>query len=776
MSVAMPAPPQSPKLKDYQIHMPPLGEGSYGVVYRATYRGISDRAVKIFKPHKVDLATVARELEKLSSVAEHPGIVTLHDFDLTADAPYYAMGLHAGETSHHTWRGRTLEDLCGRVDAREAWRLISEIADALAYLHRHHIIHCDIKPSNVLLTDESPPRVKICDFGQSRGSGVETFEAAGTPYYAPPEQLRAPHDSTEGSGFKWDVYSFGALAYKLITGKLPRLQDLSELVYDDGDPDATIVDASTEQSIVEGTLAGRINARELADMIEKEPKTVWPGKISRSKTVDIELKAVIEKCLSLDRTKRYSDMRETASALRAITRMKQTRRAHRLVGTFAALSVLAIGATGFAFTQMRNAHRASEAEKKARGDAEELVNFILFDLGEKLKPIGRMELLEHVSSNAETYFSSLAKDQPTARTLQILAGLLNSRGDVAFSQGDYNQAIEHYGKAYNIAFQLLENDVESSKLQTYAAQSLTNMGNVHLAKGHYDEALINYDHALELHRQQIDMAGGDFDPGLRQSVVACLMRIAEVNQQRDDLDSALEHFEEALELMRVTEAEFRAASDKQGSKIPGKPGVGRMPRGGGPPGGFSSRGPGPGPRFGAGSPQGTRPLTQRIAGVLESIGDIHFAKENFDESAENYLEALENYRALVTLDRRNTLPQEKIASTLDKLSQVHLALDNRLDAQLSLMNSLRIRERLSQQDPANLDWQLDVADNFAKLGSAIDFDIPGANLTALSHYRKALDILENLADDPEIAERREQLILRVESSIAEVIGSQLGEL
>src|SRR6056297_460007 len=114
--------------------MPPLGEGAFGRVYRATYRGISDRAMKVFRHGAVDLSTMARELEKLSLVAEHQGIVTLHDFDLLHDPPYYAMGLHANQNAEGVWETRTLEQLCGEVDEREGWRLVRGIADALAYL------------------------------------------------------------------------------------------------------------------------------------------------------------------------------------------------------------------------------------------------------------------------------------------------------------------------------------------------------------------------------------------------------------------------------------------------------------------------------------------------------------------------------------------------------------------------------------------------------------------------------------------------------------------
>ena len=762
----MPTPTQSevPKIKDYQIHMPPLGEGSYGVVYRATYRGISDRAVKIFKPNKVDLATVARELEKLSSVAEHPGTVTLHDFDLTADAPYYSMGLHARETAHHTWTGRTLEDLCGRVDPREGWRLIMEIADALAYLHRHHIIHCDIKPSNVLLTDETPPRVKLCDFGQSRGTGVETFEPAGTPYYAPPEQLRDPRGSGDGKAFKWDVYSFGSLAYKLITGKLPRLQDLSDLVTDSIDPDATIIDASTEESIVESvTGSTKVEAKRLADLIESDPVVKWPGRISRSRTVDIELKAVIEKCLSLDPADRYADMRETASALKEIMRMKTVKRAQRLMGTFAALSILALASTGFAFFQMSKARDASQREKTARADAEELVQYILLDLGEKLKGIDRQELLEHVANNAETYFSGLADDQKTVNQLQALAVIVNNRGDVAFKNKDYDEAMDHYSKAYDIAFQLLENEVESSILQHHASKSILHIGDVHMIRGDHKDALEGFERALEI-RRKLHEESGESGAG-QHELVECLVRIAEVHRKNDDADDSLEHYAEALTLMRESAA--------GGGERPWRPQLrfgGNRSRFGKPHGP-----PGAGPKKSTPPPGPGLLLYPRMALVLESVGDIHSRERDYVEATNSYQEALSIYEKIMLVDRR-TETREHIAAITSKLGRVYLALGNRVDAQIQFMAGVQLFKYLAERDSQNLEWQLGMAESYLDLGNATDLEIAGANLTALSSYRKALDLLEDLTTkDEAVIERRDTLTLQVESSIAKVIGSQLGE-
>lgn len=757
---------EGPRINDYQIHIPPLGEGSYGVVYRATYRGISDRAVKIFKPSRVDLATVARELEKLSSVAEHPGIITLHDFDLTADAPYYAMGLHARETAHRTWKGRTLEDLCGRVDSRESWRLITEIADALAYVHRHHIIHCDIKPSNVLLTDETPPRARLCDFGQSRGTGVETFEPAGTPYYAPPEQLRDPRGSGEGKAFKWDVYSFGALAYKLITGNLPRLQDLSELVTESIDPDATLVDASAEESIIESvTGSTRVEARKLAELIESEPVIKWPGRISRSKTVDIGLKAVIEKCLSLDPADRYDDMRETASALKEIARMKTVKRAHRLMGAFAALSILALAATGFAFLQMGKARDASEREKTARADAEELVKFIILDLGEKLRGIDRQELLENVAEIAETYFSGLADGEMTMKNFETLAFVVNNKGNVAFKNEDYEGALEQYSKAYNIAAQFIERGVESVELRHHASESLLHLGEIHMIRNDHKEALKKLENALQLRRKTYAESGESY--GGQRELVDCLVKIAEVKRLKDDAKNSLDYYEEALTLMREMAA--------RGGTNPGRP----QPRFGGDRFRVGSKLPGNKPASGKASSPSPQPpgplLNLRMAGVLEAVGDIHSGQRDYFEAANSYEEALSIYEKIVVVDRRPET-HERIAAITLKLGKAYLALGNRVDAQIQFMEGVQIFSQLAKRDPGNLEWRLGAAESYLDLGNATDLEIAGANINALASYRKALDLLESLeSGEASVIERRNALALQVESSIAKIIVSQPGE-
>jgi len=112
-------------------------------------------------------------------------------------------------------KGKSLEKLLkekGRLDILEACKIAFDVARALEYAHSKHILHCDLKPSNILI-DESLGEAKITDFGLARGLSSKGAKG-GTIDYLPPE---APEDYNEKS----DVYQLGLILYKMISGYLP---------------------------------------------------------------------------------------------------------------------------------------------------------------------------------------------------------------------------------------------------------------------------------------------------------------------------------------------------------------------------------------------------------------------------------------------------------------------------------------------------------------------------------------------------------------------------
>lgn len=542
------------KIKDYVIHYPPLGEGAYGQVFRATYRGISERALKIFRPGAVDLATMARELEKLSQVAEHQGIVTLHDFDLLHDPPYYAMGLHAYQNNDGQWETRTLERLCGHVDHREGWRLIRDIADAVAYLHRYQIIHCDLKPSNILLTDEIPHHVKICDFGQSRGLAAEDMHPVGTPLYASPEQLRNPRDSADGKGFRWDVYSFGVVAYKLLTGELPRLRGFAGAERGYFDPEATLYESQADFA---SSNAGKlIDGNQIATLVEAVEEIEWPSGFY----IPSDRKLLIEQCLSLDPRERPADMREVWNRIQQLDQQSVVKRARRLNTVFAILLVIALWASGFAFIQARKAKRATEeailasaASEKSAGAAVDLMLLFVSELNKgDISGAGADRLYSIVAENSKTFLENRSKDlMGSTRILRFSAQTAALRGRQAFERGDLEQALKDYTSAYEIRSELAEDAEPNDDLPLLVSRDLVEIGRIHELQGRYAEAAASYAEALEWRSQFAAGPEGVFSLAQVKELAATYKSLARVHALAKDDKQVVATLNEILSILKA---------------------------------------------------------------------------------------------------------------------------------------------------------------------------------------------------------------------------------
>lgn len=197
-----------------------LGEGGMGVVYRARHAMLRrPTAVKLLLPGRTEERSILRfEREvQLTASLSHPNIIAVHDFGRTAEGIfYYAM---------EYIEGLDLEALV-RVDgpqpAGRVRHILRQVAGALAEAHAVGLIHRDVKPANVMLSEGTldKDRVKLLDFGlvkdtSDRHPGMtDTRTLKGTPLYASPEAIRSPQDIDARS----DIYSFGAMGYYLLTG------------------------------------------------------------------------------------------------------------------------------------------------------------------------------------------------------------------------------------------------------------------------------------------------------------------------------------------------------------------------------------------------------------------------------------------------------------------------------------------------------------------------------------------------------------------------------
>src|SRR6516164_1974807 len=186
-----------------------IGRGGTGEVWTAHDTEL-DRAVAIkflfARPGFGQLADRLTKEARAASALNHPNIVTVYEVIQHQDTPLIVMEMVNGEPLGSA-RG-TPQPL------EQVVQLVLQIAKALAAAHAHGIIHCDIKPENILVRSDG--YVKVLDFGVARQIGRDAAAAriSGTPRYMSPEQARAELISPAT-----DVYSLGLVLYELVTGQ-----------------------------------------------------------------------------------------------------------------------------------------------------------------------------------------------------------------------------------------------------------------------------------------------------------------------------------------------------------------------------------------------------------------------------------------------------------------------------------------------------------------------------------------------------------------------------
>lgn len=254
-----------------------IGRGGMGVVYRAWHTELHRPvAIKMILGGKyTDPVAQARfqiEAEVIAAI-QHPNVIQVFEFGRHDDQPYFVLELVGGGSLADR------QEAAGPLAPKEAAALVAKLADGMAAAHEKGVVHRDLKPGNVLLTESGEP--KITDFGLAK-MGESDMTASGvivgTPSYMSPEQAAGKRREV---GTLTDVYALGAILYELMTGR--RL----------------FGGASVMETIYQ--------------VLNHEP--------SRPRTIDVriprDLETICLKCLEKDARKRYATTSELAADLRA---------------------------------------------------------------------------------------------------------------------------------------------------------------------------------------------------------------------------------------------------------------------------------------------------------------------------------------------------------------------------------------------------------------------------------------------------------------------------
>jgi eukaryotic-like serine/threonine-protein kinase len=200
----------------YQL-LEPLGKGGMAVVYRAQDLMLERSvAVKVLREDFSSDTTFQerfRQEAKAAANLSHPNIVTVHDFGLDNGQLFLVMEYIPGTDL------KTLIKQRGRFNSEEALPLLIQACAGIGYAHRAGLVHCDVKPQNMLVTPDM--RLKVTDFGIARAlASIHPDEQSevvwGSPQYFAPEQGTGAAPSPAS-----DVYSLGIIMYEMLTGLLP---------------------------------------------------------------------------------------------------------------------------------------------------------------------------------------------------------------------------------------------------------------------------------------------------------------------------------------------------------------------------------------------------------------------------------------------------------------------------------------------------------------------------------------------------------------------------
>jgi hypothetical protein len=296
-----------------------LGRGAFGEVWVAKDTNTGQRVAIKYYSHRgsVDWNLLSREVDKLRSLDTNRQVVKLLKVGWDADPPFYVMEFMEKGSLEDRLRQRPMS-----VD--EALPIFRGVCRGLLHAHSKGIVHCDLKPANILLDEDDQPR--LADFGQSRLTH-EHAPALGTLFYMAPEQA----DLKASPDVRWDVYALGAILYRMLTGEPPhrRTHGSEEL---------------------QKTSRREEKLRRYRELIRKSKAA------GHRKMVDRALADIIDRCLSYEPKRRFASVQELLTALdqRALARARRPLLVFGAVGPILLAMVMAWGGYDMLQSAVRN--------------------------------------------------------------------------------------------------------------------------------------------------------------------------------------------------------------------------------------------------------------------------------------------------------------------------------------------------------------------------------------------------------------------------------------
>jgi non-specific serine/threonine protein kinase/serine/threonine-protein kinase len=705
-----------------------LGRGGMGVVLRAiraddTYR----KSVAIKLVPEAGLSDTARRrfLEERQILAhlDHPNIARLLDGGETeAGLPYLVMELVDGVRIDRYCDERGL-GLAQRLE------LFIDVAGAVHYAHRNLVVHRDLKPPNILVTQDGVP--KLLDFGIARLRHPEqeatvTDVRALTPEYASPEQAKG-----EALTIATDVYSLGVILYELLTGHRPyRLKADS----------APYVLAAVAEQEAEAPSAAVTRPETRSEGGRTEP--VDPERIGRARGLSVsalrkrlqgDLDTILLKALRKEPGARYlsaeafaDDIRryldgKPVRARRPTMSYRATKFVRRNPAAAAAVTLAVVALLAGIATTTWPARRAEAQRVRAErrfADVRKLANTVLFDVHDAVVPLqGSTAVRELLVRSGLEYLDSLSRETAGDPGLQVELGRAYTRvGDVqggtfAANLGDTTGALASYRKAVD----LLEAAGPANAAGRAAlADALRALSSAEAQAGNAQTGMKHAERAVELSRHAA--AATPDDPRARREVALSLFALGFASYHQGDLETSEASLREETALLEALHAE---------------------------------------------SPDDLR-LTLNLAGGHWSLAGTLWGRDQIAEAIEHYERARTLQEEVLRVAPTDRPARRQLAYTHESLGALW---SNQRDprAVAALRRALDLRRDMAQGDPRDADARLNA------IGAAKNLAIALARFAGL---REAMALADEAVASAEAELSAHPRDVRVRELAAEAYGAR----
>lgn len=280
-----------PRLEGYAIGAM-IGYGGCGKVYRAHDSAGEECVVKVFDGESVSAALLGKMTQRLETGGWPDGVMPILAADFEPGRSFWTTPLMLAGEGDQVPQPQSLQMTLDQYPGAHSWKLVRSIAVALAGMHSHRVAHGNLKPGNVFLNAEG--EVFLSDWAMGNMPGVKELHFSDAVLYQAPEHLRNPAGYLNEAGYRWDVFSFGVLAYRLLTGKFPRCHETFSFV-------APAVGETRKDGL-------HADLTKIAKNLESEPDVAWAD--APHDALEKDLRGWIDRCLQLDPMQRPATMME----------------------------------------------------------------------------------------------------------------------------------------------------------------------------------------------------------------------------------------------------------------------------------------------------------------------------------------------------------------------------------------------------------------------------------------------------------------------------------